>query len=502
MPHATETAAAVTRVVAAGGRRRRLEAFFVAAAFVLVAWFYCFTVQTSGDLREGADFDYYNPLVDGFRAGHLYLPIEPDPRLVSLPDPYDPARNSELRLPDASYYHEHFYLYFGVVPAVTLMLPYLAITRHHLPEAAAVLVFCLIGFTAASALWLAIRRKYFPDSASWVAPLGVLAIGFGAHVLALARRPEMWELPIAASFAFTMLALGGVFCALHGKRPVAAMFTAGLCLGLAVGSRPTALLASGMLLFPSWCLFRRGRDGTWLRAGVAAIAAMAIIGIGLAWYNYARFDSPFQFGQAYQLTSLKEGEVHHFQLRFLLHNLRVYFAWPVHWTADWPFIASTPFPPGPPGYYGGEELYWLAVLAPVLWFALFLIRPLKTAAESWREMMLAIVAVYLPLQVFMLVFFSAAERYMVEFLPPLMLLALCGLLRAEQMAEQRRSLRVLFRLAASLAIVVTICVGLLASFDYHGRSMKRTAPETWHRIAAVAEPPVHGLTELFHRSPR
>lgn len=499
MPHAIESPATTTRAVIAASRRRRVEIALAAAAFAVVAWFYYFTVQTSGDLREGADFDYYNPLVDGFRGGHLYLPVDPDPKLIALPDPYDPARNSELRLADASYYHGHFYLYFGVVPAVTLMLPYLLITGHHLPEAASVFVFCLVGLAAASALWLAIRRKYFPGSASWVAPAGVLAIGFGAHVLALARRPEMWELPIAASFAFTMLALGAVFRAVHGKRPVLAMLAAGFCLGLAVGCRPTALFTSGMLVFPVWYLARR-RDCAWWRSGVAAVVAMAIVGAGLAWYNYARFDSPFQFGQAYQLTSLKEGDVRHFQLRFLLHNLRVYFAWPVHWTTDWPFIASTPFPPGPAGYYGGEELYCLAALAPVLWFALFLIRGIETAVAGWRETILAVVAVYVPLQAFMLVFFSAAERYMVEFLPALMLLALCGLLRAEQMARQRRPLRVLFRSTAALAVVVTICVGLLASFDYHGRSMKRTAPETWNRIAAATEPPVHWLAGLFHRS--
>jgi hypothetical protein len=337
--------------------RRSIEPLLAGLALIVVGWFYWFTASTSGDLREAAVFDYYNPLVDGFRWGHLYLAIEPDPRLVTAADPYDPAKNSELRLPDASYYRGHFYLYFGVAPAVTLMLPYAVVTGHHLPQAAAVLVFCLLGITAASGLWLAVRRRYFPDSGAWFAPAGVLLIGFGTHVLALARRPDMWELPIAASFAFVMLALCAVYWALHGRRFVAAMIFAGLCVGLAIGSRPTAVLTSGLLLIPIWNA-RHAADRKWIRGGIGALAALGMILLALAWYNSARFDSPFQFGQKYQLTSVREGEMNHFGIDYVWHNLRLYFAWPVRWTIDWPFIGARAFPPGPSGYYGGEHVYW------------------------------------------------------------------------------------------------------------------------------------------------
>ena len=70
--------------------------------------------------REG---DYYNLLVDGFRHGHLYLPVKPEPELLALENPYDPVANAAYRLLDPSLYNGRYYLYFGPVPAVVRSCP-------------------------------------------------------------------------------------------------------------------------------------------------------------------------------------------------------------------------------------------------------------------------------------------------------------------------------------------------------------------------------------------
>ncbi|HVU35376.1 MAG TPA: hypothetical protein VHE61_18205 [Opitutaceae bacterium] len=485
-------------------RSRRFERLAILAAGLLVGWFFFFTVRSSGDLHEsGVNFDYYNLLIDGFRKGHLYLDIAPDPRLLALSDPYDPAQNDKVRLPDASYYHGRYYIYFGPTPAVTLMLPFALLTGHRLPQAAAVLVYCLLGIAAASALWLRLRHRHFPDSAAWIGPVGVLVMGLGAHVLACARRPEIWELPIAAGFGFTMLALLAVGWAIDGRRPVLAMAVAGLSIGLAVGARPPAILTVGMLVIATWQLWRSAGRAVAVKAAVAAAIPLGVLLAALAWYNYARFDSPFQFGQAYQLTSLREGAVKHFDLRFVWYNLRVYFAWPVRWTTDFPFLASRSLPPAPAGYFSGEELYWLAVLSPFLWFGPLALVCARNGAGGRNRFVVSvasIVAAALPLTFLLLCFFYAAERYMVDFVPYLMLLALGGLLVVERAAAGRLA-RVAFCTAAIAAAVVTIGTGVLASFDYHGRRMRETDPRTWQRISTVTERPVREILHLLEASP-
>jgi hypothetical protein len=44
---------------------------------------------------------------------------------------------------------------------------------------------------------------------------------------------------------------------------------------------------------------------------------------------------------------------------------------------------------------------------------------------------------------------------------------------------------------------VTIFCGTLASFDYHSRNMRTTAPTAWATIAAAVEPPVKWAVGLL-----
>lgn len=475
----------------------RAELMLVLLAYILVAAFYVFTIWSSGEMHEhGISFDYYNLQVDGFRQGHLYLPVQPDPRLMALPDPYDPAQNSQLRLGDASYYKGHYYIYFGPVPGVVLMWPYAVLTGHHLPPAVVIMIFCLTGIAAVSALVLGFKRRYFPEAPRWLAPVGVLVLGFGSHVLAVARRPQIWELPISAGYAFVSLALLASFWAVHGRRRVLALGLAGLFLALAIGSRPTTLLSSGLIVLPLvyWWWRRAEAPGLWWRAGIAAAVPLFVMFAGLAWYNHARFDSPFQFGQAYQLTSLKEGSVPHFNLRFIPYNLHVYYSLPVQWTAEWPFIKSPPLPSWPDGYFSGEELYCLALIFPFLWFApLGLMNLYRGACQRGGGLavaVLTVLSVYLPLGLLMLAFFYAAERYMVDFVPALALLAVLGAVVCVGVIRSRIG-QIVTRGAIVVSAVVTIGFGLLISFDYHGRSMKNTSPQTWQKISTTAEKIIH-----------
>ena len=94
-----------------------------------------------------------------------------------------------------------------VMPAVLVMWPYFLMTGHELGTTTTLFFFAVVGFLTASTLWLRLRSRYFPNSSLWIAPLGVMVLGLASHVLALQRRPLVWELPIATAFAFSMLAL-------------------------------------------------------------------------------------------------------------------------------------------------------------------------------------------------------------------------------------------------------------------------------------------------------
>src|SRR5512144_801094 len=100
----------------------------LAGLTLALALFYARTASNGRSFELGQPQDgYYNMMTDALLHRLLHLREAPDPGLFELSDPYDEARNSRLRLHDASLYRGKYYLYFGVVPALVLFLPLRAI---------------------------------------------------------------------------------------------------------------------------------------------------------------------------------------------------------------------------------------------------------------------------------------------------------------------------------------------------------------------------------------
>ena len=91
----------------------------------------------------------YDSLATSFLHGQLSLETRPDPALLALSNPYDPAARQGIPYPqDASLYNGRFYFYFGPFPALFLVIaksfipgqigdqvPCLCICFRHLPPA-------------------------------------------------------------------------------------------------------------------------------------------------------------------------------------------------------------------------------------------------------------------------------------------------------------------------------------------------------------------------------
>ncbi len=479
--------------------RPRFETVSTSAAMLFVLWFFHWTVAANSGFDHWGDMDYYQLLVRGWQKGQLHLDKDPSPALLALKDPYDPEQNQAHKLGDATLYRGRYYLYFGAAPALTVMLPYAVLTGRQMTMGTATFIFASVAFLTAAGLWLALRRRYFPGSGAWIAPCGVLAIGFGTHLLALVQRPMIWELPISVGIAFTLLALAGVYRAIHGARPLWAMAAAGLCAGLAVGSRPTCLFACGLLLAPVWLAWRERRpERVWWRLGLAALGPLAACGLAIMAHNYARFDNPLEWGQNYQLSGAYEGKLVHFSPRFFLHNCAVYFFQPLRWTGEFPFALAEGIEISHiEDYFGTEEVCGLAVTFPFYWFVLAL--PLAWARRNGDEarrltaVLGAIAVGVVPVMMLVLSYFSTTMRYQTDFSVALGVLALAGLLGLERWAGERRAGVAVLALGVA---GVTVLVGTLVSFDYHGRSLRITAPGKWRELVRTTHA---ALAEVGHR---
>ncbi|HKB90999.1 MAG TPA: hypothetical protein VKC60_10830 [Opitutaceae bacterium] len=452
-----------------------------------MSWFYIWTASPDSALFQkiGNSDEYYNLQVDGFRAGKLSLNKEVPAGLLVLKDPYDPAQNSPYRRHDASYYKGAYYIYFGVTPAVTLFWPYLALTGKYLSHNQACVIFCIVGFGCALWLLALIRWRYFPHVGTGAVVTCGIAVGLCSMVPALLRRPDLWEVPIASAYAYFMFATLCVFYALYGRRRVLWLILASLSYGLAVGGRPTYAFGAAMLLVPVWCAWRnlatprKLHDTRFLKFALAAILPLAIVVGGLMVYNYLRFENPFEFGQNYQMSGTNEAKLAHFSLNYFWFNMRVYLLEPARLSVYFPFIKVIDPPSGPLGQFGIEDPYGILPNIPIVLFAIFVFWVRKQKADL-LPFSVAMLLGLLLVGATVFLFGGACNRYMVDFLPVLILMSSVGFFASTLLFKGWW--RVITNLLWVLAWSWSLLFNIFVSFS-HNDLLRASYPRTYRPLA-------------------
>jgi len=398
---------------------------------------------------------YYNLLVQGFRAGQLNLKKDAPPGLAQLANPYDPAQNAPYiaDVGDMSYYKGKLYLYYGVTPALVLYWPYVAVTGHYLQDAWAALIFCSVGYLAGACLLYGIWRRYFSRINMWVGLAGIFIFG-----LLIAARESEWvgiriyEVALSGGFAFSMLALAAICAAFHqpGRR-VLWLLLGSLAYGLAITSRPSLLFGAVILLIPVIQAWHSGRASLprrlpWETAGLlaAALGPLILIGVGQMIYNAERFGNPLEYGCRYEVTGLAPvTDLGQFSLHYFWFNVRYYFWEPAQWSRHLPFLRPAPHWNSSSGHFGSDQYYgglltiyapvWLALAAPLVW------RDRPNCLLRWFIGAASLLFITNALTICL--FNMANERYELDFLPALMLVAVIGIFAIENSRAARVSKR-------------------------------------------------------------
>jgi putative flippase GtrA len=466
-------------------------------AAVGAAAFMAWTVSTTGYRLEfrGPKQDYYNLLAQGFRKGHLYMDAAPDPALLAVPAGKRPG-NAPFLL-DASLYHDHYYLYFGVVPVVLAYLPYAALTGQGLPEAGAALLFASAGLVFAVLWWSDARRRLFPKSGGAWALVSILGIAIGSAVPSTLRRPIFYEVAITAGYAFMMLALWAFTRARYAtSRRTAWLVLGAAAAGLAVGSRANLAPSCVALVVCGAVAAGAGRKRGIASALAAAGLAFSAVVAALGGYNAARFGNPLEFGHTYQL-GVEPKQLFH--LANLGHNARLYYLRAPALNGFFPYVAPAPESIKPDDYVGRESAHgeWVWLPLAIAAFGAWMGMSAGRARPGLRE---AKWIVGLPMAVFAVNFIVTASagvranRYMLDFHPMLVLAVLAvlgmGLAGAGRLAR-------LGSLAAGAAILVAVAFNVLGSMQAQG-FFQFTDPIAYSRVAAAAD---HVVWPLLRAEP-
>ncbi len=453
------------------GRRGSLAAL---ALHALVALTY-FWFATAATLQVQPGGHFYELLGDAFLAGQLHLPVTPNPELLALPDPYDPGQNEPYRLQDASLYEGRYYLYWGPVPGLAHAL-WKGLTGQPASTMLLQVLLGVGGYLCFRLLARALRDLAFPCVPDWSVELVALCYALGGVGPYLQGRAIIHH---EAFLWASLFLLAGFYWWVRGlaeeRGSLRHLALAGLLFGGAFGSRTTLVsyaAAAGLVLAVAIDVRRSLRPSatsTWLRAPSDRralrqliafwVPSTAVLGL-LALYNQARFDSPFEFGQAYQLAGYLQDPK--WSLAFVPYNLAAYLVLVPTFILFFPFQYS----PRPAEWFAADvwslehPISSILVIAPLVILAPLAIRRAPATPPAARAFAIAGGFGTLGTFALLLLWSSASGRYLQDVLPVLGLLGALGLWRLQPRPLARPSLRLAHGSLSALILVGSLAAGL------------------------------------------
>lgn len=280
--------------------------------------------------------DHYEQLAESFLQGHLYYNYKVDERLINMNNPYDITSRENQNVPyhfDHAYYKGHYYMYFGVVPVVLLFLPFRLITGHALLGYHGTQIFVALFILAIFVLFKKFVKFFFNKLPVFVYYLYCISIIIMSVWYAVSV-PMVYAFAQVAAFTFLIWGISFWFEASFNQElstnKIILNMTIGALLGaLSFGCRPTIAMFNLMIIPFIFLLIRSHRKGHFYLKLLWVTVPYILVGICLMWYNYARFDNPFEFGQAYQLTNDDQSSYIHpgsrISLSSFFDSLKFYF---------------------------------------------------------------------------------------------------------------------------------------------------------------------------------
>ena len=252
----------------------------------------------------------YELMADALLKGQIYLEYgDMDRRLLEMPNPYDTRARRELGVRyhwDHAFYKGRYYMYFGVVPVFLLFIPFKLITGASLTTYHATQVFVGMSIIGLFLFFRLLSKRFFPKLSFPVYLFLGAAISVTSMVHCVAK-PAMYMTAFAAAFCMEIWSVyfyvKAVWATEDENRAIFRAFLGALFGALAFGCRPSIALGN-LIVIPCLIVFLRGHkfSGKLLLKLAAAASPYIIIGALLMFYNYIRFENPFEFGQSYQLT--------------------------------------------------------------------------------------------------------------------------------------------------------------------------------------------------------
>ncbi len=471
----------------AGEKHLQGDLFTLPALLLVIALYFWF-ITVSRDTTS----NYYALLASSFQQGELSLSLRPDPALLALENPYDPAARQGIDVPlDLSLYNGKFYLYWGPAPSLLLM-PVKMLFHGQIPDVYLLFVFVCGLFLSQCLLIMQLWERFFPATPKWMVSLSILVSGFISPILWLLTRPKIYEAAIASGQFFFVTGLFAAYTALDRPTPSSwRLVLAGMFWSLAVGTRSVLVfpVVFMTLMVIAWFYKLYRRSLLKLIAGLIPLGTPLVFGaVVFAWYNWARFGSISETGFTYAMAGpyLQEHLNELFLPAYTFQNLYNYLLHPFVVEGSFPFLyairgLAENVLPGQalPEFYSAQAITGVLWAAPFIVFAI--IPAVQLSKHFFRKnkidpseefqmfslhwITLSLTGSFLLSFGCLLVFFWAAMRYAEDFMPMLTLLSIIGFWHGYQLLQDPPKGKVFAILGTALA-GISIFVGMLLALSY------------------------------------
>ena len=290
----------------------------------------------------GEENDIYNKyLVDAILEGKASISIEPSEELKNLENPYDPSQREDIEYSfDTAYHNGQYYVYFGIVPAILIFIPYKLLTGTYLSTSIGTFLFVSLSMITSTILIIQIYKRWFKKIPFNLLFLFIIVGCISGLYVWNTWRMWVYELTLMSGYFFVQLGLTCMFKATNDKEKVNLkyLFLSCLSMVLAVGCRPTLVLASILLLPFLYKILKQSYENKSLKKTLLfIIVPYVIVVIPLMLYNYARFGSIFEFGAKYQLTIVDVTDLSE-RYKDIPRGMYQYLLEPPHLQEKYPYI--------------------------------------------------------------------------------------------------------------------------------------------------------------------
>lgn len=436
---------------------------------------------------------YNKELVNSLKEGKLYLNFEPTEAFLNLEDPYDVQERQSLQREidykwDTAYYNGKFYIYFGILPALLVFLPYNLITGEYLKVSVATLGFSILIFILLKEILLKILNRYFEKIQFKTVVYYLIILLSGALIFYANGMSRFYEIVIVSGLYFV---LQGIYFILKSmeedKNKHLNIFLGSLFLALSVACRPTDLLASILILpyliklFINYIKEFKNKKINLLKLILAVAIPYLTVGAALMWYNYVRFDNVFEFGSKYQLTinNMKELESRGASVPIgILCNL---FSIP-KFIPDFPFITHSNDLAVFYGYYYIENMIGgVFAIAPICLTIFFIFKFNKKIENKELKILVNIlIVVGVLIAIVSTAMAGSNQRYLIDYTWMLILagiLIFAGFYDILKSNEAKKIIRIILCAIAIYTVIIGICSGILTE----GEHMKWYSPEEYYK---------------------